>query len=192
MVKNKMGERMKEIIADRNKNIKVYDDVFSLVQRQNMMDYVSNSLFRIGWSDTSVSNNYYSQNQFLHSSYNEHDVKQFKIFEYLKDTDIEKAIYGYKVVQAIVNCSVASDFYFIHSHPYDLVLLYYVNTEWQDGWHGETLFFDENKKDIVFASQFTPNRIILFDGSIPHSIRSQSVIASKYRFTFAVTLSKEL
>ena len=182
---------MKEITVDRDKQIKVFDDVFSLVQRQNMMEYVSKSLFRIGWSDTSAWDSHYAQNQLLHSSYNEHDVEQFKIFEYLKGSDVEKAIEGYKVVQTIVNCSVASDFYFIHAHPYDLVLLYYVNTEWQDGWHGETLFFDEAKKDIVFASPFTPNRIILFDGSIPHSIRSQSVIATKYRFTFAVTLSKK-
>jgi hypothetical protein len=69
-------------------------------------------------------------------------------------------------------------------------VLYYVNLEWQDGWHGETLFYDESLKNIVFASPYIPGRIVVFDGSIPHTIRPQSYIASHYRFTFALIYNK--
>lgn len=179
---------MKEHIVDRNKSIKVYDNVFSLTQRQNLYSFVTKSKFSIGWADTEIMEN--QSNKLLHSSYSNEDLDNFKLFSYLQGTELSKDLEGHKVDQAIVNLSTASDYNFIHAHPQNKVLLYYVNLEWQDGWHGETLFFDESCKDIVFASQFTPGRFILFDASIPHTIRPQSIIAAKYRFTFAVTLNK--
>ena len=68
--------------------------------------------------------------------------------------------------------------------------MYYVNLEWRDGWHGETLFFDESCKDIVYASPYTPGRVIAFDAKIPHTIRPQSHLASFYRFTLALVYTK--
>jgi hypothetical protein len=65
-----------------------------------------------------------------------------------------------------------------------------VNLEWLDGWHGETLFYDETCKNIIFASPFTPNRVIVFDASIPHSLRPPSLIATKFRFTLALIFNK--
>ena len=75
---------------------------------------------------------------------------------------------------------------FIHSHPEKLAILYYVNLDWEDGWHGETLFYNESGKEIVFASPYTPGRVIVFDASIPHTIRPQSVIGPKFRFTLSI------
>jgi hypothetical protein len=68
--------------------------------------------------------------------------------------------------------------------------LVYVNLDWQDGWHGETLFYSESQKEIVFASPFTPNRVVVFDAKIPHTIRPQSHIAPFYRFTLTLVLKK--
>lgn len=179
---------MKEIIVDRNKSIKVYDNVFDLVQRQSLYSFVTKSNFTIGWADGAILEN--QQNKFLHSVYSNEDLDNFKLFDYLQGTELSKDLEGYTVDQAIVNLSMPSDYNYVHAHPQSKVLLYYVNLDWQDGWHGETLFFDEAGKDIVFASPFTPGRFILFDASIPHTIRPQSIIASKYRFTFATTLIK--
>ena len=179
---------MKELIVDRNKSIKVYDNVLDLGQRQHLYSFVARSKFIIGWADGAILEN--RQNKFLHSVYSNEDLDNFKLFDYLQGTEVSKDLEGYTVDQAIVNLSMPSDYNYVHGHTQDKVLLYYVNLEWQDGWHGETLFFDEPCKDVVFASQFTPGRFILFDASIPHTIRPQSIIAAKYRFTFAVTLNK--
>ena len=63
----------------------------------------------------------------------------------------------------------------------------FVNLDWRDGWHGETLFYNpDNLKEIVYTSLYIPGRIILFDGSIPHAIRPQSVKAPKFRFTLSL------
>lgn len=180
---------MKEIIVERNKSIKVYDNVLDLVQRQHLYSFVTKSRFTIGWADGAILEN--QQNKFLHSDFSNEDLDNFKLFDYLQGTKLEADLQGYKLNKAIVNLSMPSDYNYIHAHAEDKILLYYVNLEWQDGWHGETLFFDEACKDVVFASSFTPGRFILFDGDIPHTIRPQSIIAAKYRFTFAITLIKD-
>jgi hypothetical protein len=97
---------------------------------------------------------------------------------------------GYTLKKCVLNLSTPADVNFVHAHPEDKILLYYVNLDWRDGWHGETLFFDETGKRIMFASTYTPNRLIAFDAKIPHTIRPQSHIASFYRFTLALVYTK--
>ena len=77
--------------------------------------------------------------------------------------------------------------HYLHIHQKQQVCLYYVNLDWRDGWHGETLFYNpDNLKEIAYTSLYIPGRIILFDGSIPHAIRPQSVKAPKFRFTLSL------
>ena len=86
-----------------------------------------------------------------------------------------------------MNVVKSNDVHYIHHHEGEQVLLYYVNLDWQDGWYGETLFFNpSNIKEVQYTSSFQPGRIILFDGSIPHAIRPQSIKAPKFRFTLSL------
>jgi hypothetical protein len=179
---------VKEVIVNGNQSIKVFDNQLLLGQRQHLYSFITQSSFRLGWVDTDIMEN--QANKLLHSVYSNEDLDKFKIFDYLQNTELKKYLENYQVDQAIVNLSTASDYNFVHAHTQDKVLLYYANLEWHDGWHGETLFYDEPCKDVVFASSFTPGRFILFDANIPHTIRPQSIIAAKYRFTFATTLNK--
>ena len=96
-----------------------------------------------------------------------------------------------KLSKVILNVTTASDSHFVHAHPESKVVLYYVNQEWKDGWHGETLFYSENLKDIVHANVYTPGRVIVFDGKIPHAIRPQSIIGPQFRYTLAMVFNKE-
>ena len=86
-----------------------------------------------------------------------------------------------------INRLVVFDEYVDNAHHNQQVALYYVNLEWRDGWHGETVFYNPDKlNEIAYASLFVPGRIILFDGSIPHAIRPQSIKAPKFRFTVSL------
>ena len=81
--------------------------------------------------------------------------------------------------------------HYIHAHWDKQIALYYVNLDWKDGWYGETLFYDPlNLQKIDFASSFIPGRILLFDGSIPHTIRPQSIKGPKFRMTLSLIYSK--
>jgi len=70
--------------------------------------------------------------------------------------------------------------------------LYYPNLHWEDGWEGETRFFNKHNRDeIVYTSVYKPGRIILFDGEIPHQIGTQSITGPKYRFTIGVFFKRK-
>jgi hypothetical protein len=180
---------MKEHFVCGGKRIAVYDDLFPMSFRSKAFDFVNASLFSLGWGD---SHEFYKRNHmFLHSVYSNDDLQKLGILDEIAKTEAAQEFAGYKISKAIVNLSTPADSNFVHIHPEAKVLLYYVNTEWQDGWHGETLFFDEPRKEIVFANQYTPGRLVAFDAQIPHAIRPQSHIAVPYRFTLAIILEKD-
>ena len=167
-----------------NKNIEVYDDVFNFQYRHSLLQFLSHSSYKIGWEDgTTVSKD---RDKFLHCYFSDNDVKTSLFFENLANTPIIKHIEGRKLERTVCSLITSSDSCFIHTHSENLVLLYYANLEWHNGWHGETLFYDDFGKEIIFTSPYSPGRIILFDGSIPHVARPQSTHATKFRFTFSM------
>ena len=179
---------MKEIVTDTNRKIRVYDAVFDHAYRQQIYSFVTKSLFQIGWADGNIIEN--QRHQFLHSIYSAHDLEQLGILERLKSSVVGIETVGHKLKHAIVNLSTPSDVNFVHTHPEDKVILYYVNLEWRDGWHGETLFYSEDMQDVVYASPYTPGRVIAFNAKIPHTIRPQSHLSAFFRFTLALVYEK--
>lgn len=175
---------MKQEIKTRTGSIRVYDDVFTRIYREDVYAFCKRSMFQIGGSDGNIPE--YQQNCFLQSSFSSQDIINLNIMEHLNKSELADEIKGRFPVRTLVNLSVPTDTYFAHIHPEELVLLYYVNLEWRENWHGETLFFDDAQKDIVYASQYTPGRIIAFTGSIPHTVRPPSASAPFYRLTMAL------
>ena len=48
----------------------------------------------------------------------------------------------------------------------------------------------DNINNIAYTTPYIPGRFILFDGSIPHTIRPQSSKAPKFRFTISIFFEK--
>jgi hypothetical protein len=179
---------MKEMFFQHGKCIRVYDDLFEAQCRASAYLFAQQSNFVIGWADGAIVEK--QANKFLHSVYSHDDVDRLGILDKIAKSEAAHELDGYTLNKTILNLSTAADTNYTHTHPEDKVLLYYVNLEWFDGWHGETLFFSEDHKDVVFASPYTPGRLISFDGTIPHTIRPQSHIAAQYRFTLALVFNK--
>lgn len=185
MLRNQM---IRDVKVDNGRRLTVYDNVLDLEYRSQIYNFAQESLFQIGWADGSIVEN--KQHRFLHSVYSDADVDRLGIVQRLEQTPVGQEMKGHRRTKCILNLSTPADANFVHSHPEDKVILYYVNLEWRDGWHGETLFFDESCKDIVYASPYTPGRVIAFDAKIPHTIRPQSHLASFFRFTLALVYTK--
>jgi len=66
-------------------------------------------------------------------------------------------------------------------------LLYYPNPEWQDGWDGETVFYD-GTGEIALAVKLRPNRAVFFDSRILHNGRAPSRTCPALRVTVAYKL----
>ena len=60
------------------------------------------------------------------------------------------------------------------------------NIEWGLNHGGETVFYEEDRREVVYINPYKPGRICIFDGSIPHCAKPQALIGPKYRFTIAI------
>jgi hypothetical protein len=178
-----------EHVLKSGKKVTVYDNFIPLILRSTLFQFVKESRFVIGWHDGEYVKA--RSHEFLHSQYSLEDNENAGLLPFLRTTEINKHIEGADPLKSMINLSVPCDTHFPHAHPESLVVLYYVNLEWENHWHGETLFYTEDLNDIELALKYTPGRVIVFDGSIPHAIRPQSISADKHRFTYAMTFEKE-
>tara|TARA_Y200000002_G_scaffold213023_2_gene175834 strand:+ start:8644 stop:9147 length:504 start_codon:yes stop_codon:yes gene_type:complete len=166
--------------------IKIYDNKVPFHIMHDIHEFVINSRFYItGWKDKD-----YVNKHSIYSDWSIDDLKNAGLYSYLEEIPSVDFSKWYKTM---VNLSHPSDHYYTHTHgENDYVLLYYVNLEWRDEWHGETLFYDPlNLQKIEFASSFIPGRILQFDGIQPHSIRPQSSVGPQYRFTISNFFKKK-
>ena len=176
----------RSLLLENDRKLDIFDNVFPMTLRTTFFNFCKNSYFKIGWSDTSVPERK-AHDYFLHSAYSQQDVDDLGIFKYFKNTPISDRIGNLRLKRTVLNLSTPSDVHYIHVHgTEDLVVLSYVNLDWQDGWHGETQFYSEDCKEIQFTCPYTPGRVIAFDPKIPHAIRPQSIIAPQYRFTLTM------
>ena len=168
--------------------IKVYDNVLSFSEKANIEQQCQRMPYLIGWKDT-----YKSEDTgfFYHEcdAQNWYDVLDNKIaseFPYiLNNSEPFSQMEDRDVLRSVINCNTIADSMTTHDHPNQDVILYYVNTEWKTEWGGETIFYDKNEKEIIFASPYVPNRMILFAGEIPHRYNSPASVAPKYRFSIS-------
>lgn len=164
--------------------IQIFDDVFSYNYKSFLYNFCANSRYKIGWEDTVQIENANYKN--LHSSWDDNDFERSDFLNNIKkNKKINEFIERHTKKGVIVNLSCSNDVHFSHTHGEYKVLLYYVNMQWKQEWAGETLFFDESGKEVVYTSVFVPGRIIIFDGKIPHAIRPQSSVAPHFRFTLS-------
>jgi hypothetical protein len=164
--------------------IKVFDNKVPYDTMQQIYDFVCKSQYNLGWSDSSFEK--WSPN--IHSNWTKDDVKNSMLFDCIKKLDDEEGLnlnIDDNFYKCVVNLSKSNDYHFCHTHPNQMVILYYVNLEWHDGFGGETLFYNEKLTDAIQVSSFVPGRFIVFDGQIPHTIRAQSSYGPDFRFTIS-------
>jgi len=172
-----------------NLHLNIHDNKIPYVIRENIWRYCINSTYTLGWQDSDDSSKYELN---LHSSWTQKELESSRIFPYVEDCIKNTDWFtSRKISKIIVNLVRSDDVHFIHGHDDCQVVLYYINLDWQDGWYGETIFYDpDDTNNIAFTSSYIPGRFILFDGSIPHTIRPQSSKAPKFRLTMSIFFEK--
>lgn len=173
-----------------DQKIQIFDDILPLSMRAKIYDASIRSNFSLlGWTDSGVPERH-AHNLSFFSVWSDEMLQQIGLIPALASSVISP-FRDYKLSKTVLNLTTPSDIYWAHAHPEEKVLLYYVNQEWQEGWHGETQFYSENLKEVKYTSPYTPGRFILFDGSIPHTMRPQSIIAPKFRFSLSMFLTRK-
>ena len=161
--------------------IKIYNDYLPNGQSSHIFSFVTRSLYRIGWEDTDEPQHKAYPN--LHSVFNMDDIKKINILNpILKKIKLKEK----QLDKCIVNLTKPMDVNFLHMHPKQIVALYYVNMSWNPEWGGETIFYKKDRKTVDLCNPYTPNSLIVFDGAIPHTIKSQNLLGPSYRFTISL------
>ncbi|MGD8380198.1 MAG: 2OG-Fe(II) oxygenase [Gammaproteobacteria bacterium] len=102
--------------------------------------------------------------------------------------------YETRVQRAYVNAHSFGDCPGIHvdgDSPAQETVLYYANPRWDANWSGETVFFNQQRDEIVRSIYPRPGRIVVFDGRIPHVARPPSRICNEIRLTVAFKLHRQ-
>jgi hypothetical protein len=184
---------MNERIITKNSQPKVvscFDGLVPLQTRNKILGYIQNSKFQIGWGDVSFGKNSIYKNLF--SAYTQQEAYDCGLGGIIDNSQqISELLIGYEYSHCVVNLSVPMDTNFTHTHNEgERIVLYYANPEWESAWYGETLFFNDTNTEVEYTVRYTPGRIVVFDGDIPHSIRPQSLLGPQYRFTVAMVYKR--
>ena len=175
--------------TENNKDIFIFDDVFESHNTQKFYDFIINSHFQLNLDDSNSSD--YHNNKSFGSSYSIDDLKKLGVIEFLpenikKQFNISLETNDRVLVNAITSCGVF--------HPHDdsgqgatWSFLYYANMKWDLEWGGDTLFLKDDRLTIEHITQCRPNRVVIFDATIPHLIRPTTNIAPPYRFSINMT-----
>tara|TARA_B100000945_G_C20336848_1_gene575354 strand:+ start:379 stop:1014 length:636 start_codon:yes stop_codon:yes gene_type:complete len=95
----------------------------------------------------------------------------------------------YAYTRGYVNLGLHSDVSQLHTdnRSKNKTLLYYANKNWEIGWGGETVFYNDRGTDYVKVVPYVPGRIVIFDGRIPHTAKPMNIrLSPTYRFTVAL------
>ena len=157
--------------------IKVFDNKVPYHVQSDVYNFIINSTFELkGWQDRNDIEKFD-----LHSKWSIDDIRNSKLYPYI-DNIQSFDNFDY----CMVNLTKPGDHYYTHTHGEGSnIVLYYANLEWQDGWAGETLFYDD-QRNCKMAYDYVPGRLLMFDGTEPHSIRPQSFSGPQYRFKVSV------
>ena len=172
-----------------NQEIYIFDNVYQSYHTQKFYNFIINSYYKVNAYDT-ASDDYYNKRTFG-SRYSKEDLKTIGIIEHLpekikKEFNISLETNDRGIVNAITSNGVY--------HPHDdhgrgikWSFLYYANMKWEIEWGGDTLFLNDDRQTISNTVQCKPNRVVIFDASIPHIIRPSTTIAPQYRFSVNMT-----
>lgn len=168
--------------------IYIYDEIFDYSSRVAKYNLAINSVFTIQGYDSKLLE--YKEHLSLVSIYSHYDAQRMSVVEEFPDEIKQICSFKYEnMVHAMVNLCTPSDRFHTHVDTFNepgWTVLYYLNTEWDPEWGGDTVFFDETGKSFELVSQYKPGRIVVFDSRIPHLIRPSTALAPHFRLSFAL------
>ena len=99
----------------------------------------------------------------------------------------------YRVTRAYCNYSQHGDMLYTHTdcppEAGGVTALWYIASEWDVDWGGETLFFNA-EDDAEFVVSPKQGRLVIFDGALLHAGRPPNRICYAPRFSFAFKIEK--
>jgi hypothetical protein len=173
-----------------SKTVNVYDQVLDHLTRQNLYNYVANSLFRVSGYDNEFQA---TRSRQVYSKWTLSDLVNsgFLALEPIKNLLTTHGLDQGRLRQVRVNASSASEQNHIHSDQEGTTVLYWANMIWDLDWGGHLLIVDESMSDIRDVIAFRPGRLVIMDGSLPHLVSPPTALAEDLRFSLVLQFDRE-
>lgn len=178
---NSNNIRYKKVLID-NKEVEIFDNAFTAEEKLRLYLFACNSKYSMirASLDTPESTQY---PRTLKCSLTLSDLLS-PYFNFFNNTTVLNYIKENRLrfSDAYINLTMSDDLDSYHTDtffPSSKTMLYYLNTEWQTNWEGETHFSDNQMQEILFSCSFIPGRLVILDPTIPHK-SSQSSRAAKF------------
>lgn len=173
--------------------VRVYDNILAESYRNKLQDYLYDSTSAAGWKFGWKSSHKTDSFSFWHRHFggyhkseeqtNAFDceplIKEFPLiyefWQYLKTT--EGPLKGHRLIRCYANGYPYGSDGTVHTdtqQPNTFTTIYYPHYGWDPNWGGETVFFNYDKTDTIGCVYPKPNRMVIFDGRIPHVGRGVS------------------
>lgn len=181
-------------ISRPHPQITIYDDVFDYRDQQSIFRVCNCVPYALGWRDNTFHGDkeVFFHHVILAEEWENPHPRQKVFFDKVKKT-LPFVEFKGRVISSgsVFNCDTIADSHTLHNHEGEDVILYYANLKWEDGWSGETFFYDKKGENIICTVQYTPNRMVVFDGELLHRFNGPSRIADKFRFSISTFFNKE-
>jgi hypothetical protein len=181
-------------ILSNNKEIHIFDNIFSPAERLHHIQISQDSDYRLGSNSNHLFRNQ-SDTFFLSLLYNDGEDLDgmFDCFGFLKSNNIfnvTKILKNYNLKRSWIIVSSPLTKYYWHVDVSELginsrTVLYHVNDRWDDEWGGETMFANDNG-ECEYCVEYKPGRIVVFDGSLSHKPAVISPRAEEFRFMYVM------
>jgi Rps23 Pro-64 3,4-dihydroxylase Tpa1-like proline 4-hydroxylase len=174
----------KVLVTSTGEEIYIYDNVFPIYSVFNFQVFCERSMYQLN-SESSHFVGEEKRSHFISATYTDEDLQKMQFFESEYFTPLFRHLENKKRIRTWVLLSTYLSKY--NFHPDNTVkggttILYYVNSDWDREWGGETLFCN-SAGELEIVVEFKPNRIVVFDSNIPHKPGLISRDAPPYRFT---------
>lgn len=187
---------MKNVVEINGRKIVIYDDVFSMQENIDINNTVVHSAFKRCNVDIGGYNLKDTDVKWRSDILPEHLLTRLTLPRYASHigSDVWKNL---QVINQYINYATPITADLIHtdscsSQDNAYTILHYANFKWESQWHGETIFYDDNFSEALYAVTIKPGRVVMFNSNIPHSATSPSTIAEYPRYTIVTkTFLKE-
>lgn len=181
--------------------IRVMDDVLPDAQRAAVETFLRQGGWRFGWKSREDSDNF----AFWHRHFAgtrrsddepydcEPELEKFPVIQHFWGELSAEALAGYRLIRCYANgMTYGSDgsAHLDSKKPGTYTCIYYPHGAWHHDWGGETLFFNRARDDIIACVYPKPNRMVWFDGTIPHVARGVSRLCPALRVTLMFKIDR--
>lgn len=170
-----------------SRTVTKYDDCLPVAQQQKVYDFLMQSGWKFGWKSDPRADRYAFWHQHFAGSVDPEVNGSQPDYECAGELSASAPILhrfwiamsasvlkGHKLVRCYANGHVFGGEGTLHVDAIadtGYTAIYFAHPVWSPNWGGETVFFNDERDDILVSVYPRPNRLIVFRGNIPHVAR---------------------